>query len=87
MGAEKTKVAGIKAVVTMSRVLYIEVPESASDEEILKIANEEIIPPHNAMYMACDALKRAGMRINKLDLKDWEVISYDVKPIEQFCND
>lgn len=87
METKKTKVAGIKAVVTMSRVLYIEVPENASDEEILKTANEEIIPPHNAMYMACDALKRAGIRINKLDLKDWEVIEYDVKPIEQLCSD
>lgn len=87
MGAEKTKVAGIKAIVTMSRVLYIEVPESASDEEILKKANEEIIPPHNAMYMACDALKRTGIRINKLDLKDWEVTEYDIKPIEQPCSD
>ena len=78
-----TKLVGIKATVTMSRTLYIEVPEEATEEEILKKANEEIILPHNAMYMACNALKRTGIRINKLDLKDWEVTEYDIKQIEQ----
>lgn len=77
-----SKTVGIKATVTMTRTLYIEVDENTSDEEILKKANEEIIPPHNAMYMADSALKRMNIRIDKLDLKDWEVINYDIKPIE-----
>lgn len=82
-----TKLVGIKATVTMSRTLYIEVPEEATEEEILKKANEEIIPPHNALYMADNALRRMNVKIDKLDLKDCEVTEYDIKPIEQPCSD
>lgn len=82
-----TKMVGIKAIVTMSRTLYIEVPEEATEEEILKKANEEIIPPHNALYMADSALRRVNIKVDKLDLKDWEVTEYDIKPIEQPCSD
>ena len=77
-----SKLVGIKAVVTMSRTLYIEVPEEATEEEILKKAGEEIIPPHNALHMADNTLRRMNVKIDKLDLKDWEVIKYDVKTIE-----
>lgn len=82
-----TKLVGIKATVTMSRTLYIEVPEEAIEEEILKKANGEIIPPHNALYMADNALRRMNVKIDKLDLKDWEVTEYDIKSIEQPCSD
>lgn len=77
-----TKLVGIKATVTMSRTLYIEVPEEATEEEILKKANEEITPPHNAIYMADSALRKVNIKIDKLDLKDWEVVDYAVKQIE-----
>ena len=76
------KMVGIKATVTMSRTLYIEVPEEATEEEILKMANEEIIPPHNALHMADTALRKLNIKIDKLDLKDWDVVNYDLKPIE-----
>lgn len=81
------KMIGVKATVTMSRTLYIEVPDDATEEEILKKASEEIVPPHNALYMADSALRKMNIKIDKLDLKDWEVTEYDVKPIEQPCSD
>lgn len=33
--------------------------------------------------IADNALRRMNVKIDKLDLKDWEVIEYDIKPIEQ----
>lgn len=73
---------GVKATITMSRTLYIEVPENATEEEILDKANKEIILPHNALYMAANALKKLRVKIDKLDLKDWEVDNYNIKTIE-----
>lgn len=67
------KTIGVKAVVTMSRTLYIEVPDEATDEDIINKAKIEIMLPHNALYTANAALNRAGISINKLDLGDWEV--------------
>lgn len=77
-----SKLVGIKAVVTMSRTLYIEVPDEAAEEEIQDKASKEIILPHNALYTADSALRRAGIRIDKLDLKDWEVNKYKFIKIE-----
>lgn len=82
-----TKLVGIKAIVTMSRTLYIEVPDNATNEEIDKKANEEIMLPHNAMYVACNALKKLNVKADKLDLKDWEVTDYEIKQIEQSCSE
>ena len=82
-----TKLVGIEATITMSRTLYIEMPEEATEEEILKKANEEIVSPINAMYMANSALRKLNINIDKLDLKDWEVTEYDIKSIEQPCSD
>lgn len=77
-----TKLVGIKATVTMSRTLYIEVPEEATEEEIQDRASKEIMLPHNALYTADSALRRAGIKINGLDLKDWEVNKYEFVNIE-----
>ena len=82
-----SKSVGIKATVTMSRTLYIEVPDEATEEDIMKKAGEEIIPPHNALYIADNALRRMNVKVDKLDLKDWEVTKYNIKPIEQPCSD
>lgn len=77
-----SKLVGIKAVVTMSRTLYIEVPDEATEEEIQDRASKEIMLPHNALYTADSALRRAGIRIDKLDLKDWEVNKHEFIKIE-----
>ena len=73
-----TKLVEIKATITMSRTLYIEVPDNATEDEILKKANEEIISPYNALRIADNALRRMNIKIDKLDLKDWEVTKYDI---------
>ena len=77
-----SKLVGIKAVVTMSRTLYIEVPDEATEEEIQDRASKEIMLPHNALYMVDNALRRMNVKIDKLDLKDWEVNKYEFIKIE-----
>lgn len=76
------KLVGIKAIVTMSRTLYIEVPDEVTEEEVRDKASKEIILPHNALYLADNTLRRAGIKIDKLDLKDWEVNKYEFVKIE-----
>lgn len=76
-----SKLIGIKAIVTMSRTLYVEVPDEATEEEIQDRASKEIMLPHNALYMAGSMLQRAGIKIDKLDLKDWEVDKYEFREL------
>lgn len=73
---------GIKAIITMSRILYIEVPEGATNEEIIEKAKTEIKLPHNALNEARIALNKVGINIPKLDLNDWEVDNVEYRKIE-----
>ena len=74
----------------MSRTLYIEVPDEATEEEIQDRASKEIMLPHNAIYMAGSMLQRTGIKIDKLDLKDWEVDNYEFRELAtdlEGCNE
>lgn len=75
------KTIGIKAVITLERVLYIEVEEDISDEEVQSRAEKEIVLPTNALALANNALAKMGIKINGLDLTDWEVKNYEYKQI------
>ena len=76
------KTVGIKAIITLERVLYIEVEENISDEEVQAKAEQEIILPTNALALANNALSKVGIRISGLDLNDWEVKSYEYRQLE-----
>lgn len=71
---------GIKTKVTMERTLYIDLPDDASEEEVLAAANKEIILPTEALYSASYALKNLHVNIPNIDLKDWNTtdIKYEV---------
>ena len=75
------KVVGVKATTTRTKTLQIEVPDEYSDVDIINKAKEEIIPPQNALGIANRALKSINIKINKLDLDDWEVLDYSIKQI------
>ena len=75
------KTIGIKAIITLERVLYIEVEEDISDEEVQSRAEKEIVLPTNALTLASNALAKVGIKINGLDLTDWEVKNYEYKQI------
>ena len=71
---------GIKAKVTMERTLYVDLPDDATEAEVLEAANKEIILPTNALYTASQALKNLHINIPNLDLKDWNTtgVNYEI---------
>ena len=71
---------GIKTKVTMERTLYIDLPDDATEAEVLEAANREIILPTNALYTASNALRNLHVNIPHLDLTDWNTtdINYEV---------
>lgn len=71
---------GVKTKVIMERTLYIDLPDDATEAEILEAANREIILPTNALYTASQALRNLHVDIPHLDLTDWNTtdINYEV---------
>ena len=71
---------GIKVKVTMERTLYVDLPDDATEAEVLEAANKEIILPTNALYTASQALRNLHVDIPHLDLTDWNTtgINYEV---------
>ena len=71
---------GIKTKVTMERTLYIDLPDDATEAEVLEAANKEIILPTNALHTASQALRNLHVDIPHLDLTDWNTtgINYEI---------
>ena len=71
---------GIKAKVTMEITLYVDLPEDATEAEVLEAANKEIILPTNALYTASQALRSLHINIPNLDLTDWNTtgVNYEI---------
>ena len=71
---------GIKTKVTMVRALDIDVPDDATEAEVLEAANKEIILPSDALYTASQALRNLHVNVPHLDLTDWNTtdINYEV---------
>ena len=71
---------GVKTKVIMERTLYIDLPDDATEAEILEAANKEIILPTNALYTASNALRNLHVNIPHLDLTYWNTtdINYEV---------
>lgn len=73
---------GIKTKVTMERTLYIDLPDDATEAEVLETANKEIILPTNALYTASQALKNLHINIPHLDLTDWNTVDVNYEIIQ-----
>lgn len=71
---------GVKVKTTLERTIYLDLPDNASEEDIINKAKEEVIHPLNAFYTATQALKSLHVNIPKLDLSDWSSadISYNI---------
>lgn len=71
---------GIKTKVTMERTLYIDLPDDATETEVLEAANKEIILPSDALYTASQALRNLHVNVPHLDLTDWNTtgINYEI---------
>lgn len=78
-----SKYINVKVNATLHTDFYIEVSEEATQEEILKLAEQEIILPHRYPFVLDDYLKRNfNLSIRGLDsmLKAWDLceIGYEV---------
>ena len=73
---------GIKAKVTMERTLYVDLPDDATEAEVLETANKEIILPTNALYTASQALKNLHVNVSHLDLTDWNTTDTNYEVIQ-----
>lgn len=73
--SEKTvNMIEVACSVSMSRSLYLEVPEGTTKEQLIELAKQEIILPHNAMAKVQQVLNQLGIRLReKLDLNDWNI--------------
>lgn len=71
---------GIKTKVMMERTLYIDLPDDATEAEVLEAANKEIILPSEALYTASQALRNLHVNVPHLDLTDWNTtgINYEI---------
>lgn len=71
---------GVTVNITLSRTLYIDVPDDISDEDFLKKAESEVILPHNALTMANNALRNVNINIPNLDISDWDTknVEYNI---------
>ena len=71
---------GIKTKVTMERTLYVDLPDDATEAEVLEAANKEIILPSDALYTASQALRNLHVNVPHLDLTDWNTtgINYEI---------
>ena len=71
---------GIKTKVTMERTLYLDLPDDATEAEVLEAANKEIILPSDALYTASQALRNLHVNVPHLDLTDWNTtgINYEI---------
>ena len=73
---------GIKAKVTMERTLYVDLPDDATEAEVLETANKEIILPTNALCTASQALKNLHVNVSHLDLTDWNTTDINYEEIQ-----
>ena len=71
---------GVKAIVTMERTLYLDLPDNTSKDDIIKEAQKEIVLPVNALYTANNILSRINVNTPKLDLSDWDTksVNYEI---------
>lgn len=63
----------VKSKVVLERTLALDLPENASDEDIIKEAEKEIISPIYALNQVRNILQRSRIDISKIDLQDWSL--------------
>lgn len=76
---DTTEFKSITVNVSLERTLFLEKDPSITDEEFLNKAKKEILLPHDALVKVNDILKKVGIKINGLDLLDWEITNTNYK--------
>ena len=57
--------------VSMSKSIMVEIPEDASDEELLEKAKREVMLPSAVMDACRKVFRQLGVKVNGIDFNDW----------------
>ena len=57
--------------VSMSKSFMVEIPEDASDEELLDKAKREVMLPSAVMDACRNVFRQLGVKVNGIDFNDW----------------
>lgn len=78
MNDKLTNYVEVTASITMSKSLYIEVPEGATKEEVLELARKEFIPPHIGIKYLEGILAQVGVQVKDIDeIKNWDIDEFE----------
>ena len=71
---------GVKAICTLERTLYLDLPDNIEEEKIIEEAKKEIQLPINALYSAYQVFNKLNVKVKGLDLKDWDAtnVKYEI---------
>lgn len=59
--------------ISMSKSVYLEVPEGTTDEQLMERAREEILTPDKIMPLLVQVLRQAGVRVDAHEIAGWNV--------------
>ena len=67
------KFINVTVSTTLSKSIYIEVPEGATKEEIEQIAKDTVHTPQQILQKIASILQQFNVSITGLELEDWNV--------------
>lgn len=59
--------------ISMSKGVYLEVPEGTTDEQLIERAKQEILTPDKVMPILVQILRQSGIRVDTHDIAGWVV--------------
>lgn len=68
-----TKFVNVTVSTTLSKSIYIEIPENATEEEIRELAEKEVFTPQKVLERIAGILRQFNISLTGLQLEDWIV--------------
>lgn len=59
--------------ISMSKSVYLEIPEDGTDEQLIERAKEEILTPDKVMPILVQILRQAGVKVDTHEIAGWNV--------------
>lgn len=71
---------GVNAKVVLERTLYLDLPNDATEEQVLELTGKEIILPTRVLDITKEILSKINVKVPKLDLSDWKTsdVKYEI---------
>lgn len=59
--------------ISMSKSVYLEVPDGTTDEQLVEKAKQEILTPDKVMSILIHILRQSGIRVDPHDVAGWDI--------------